>query len=307
MKKILLLISILAVISTIHVINLYAEEEKPAPKGMGLTVEPGGMLVQHVPIGITYDFTKEVGIPLTIHNRDDKPHTYILTTNRPSEVAARKWLKGYLEIPNPGWMWLEKDEVKIEPNGTSKVNMYLKIPKADKYYNQHWAASLGVRGKPEGEQMFALAVYPRVEIETLSKEDINEIPHGIIATQPSALLFEGAPLGKEQRLKLKIFNSDEKEHRYKITPMIFPYDPKKRQIFTSPKYSWIPDTNWIKPDRSRINIKPHSAEGLTVKVRIPKRKEYYNRDWEAILFIEPKEGLPGFARIQIKTEPMKKE
>lgn len=286
--------------------GLYAEEEKPAPKGMGLTVEPGGMLVQYVPIGVTYDFTKEVGIPLTIHNRDDKPHTYILSTNKPSEVAARKWLRGYLEIPNPNWVWFEKDEVTIEANSIAKVNMYLKIPDAEKYYNQHWAVSLGVSGKSEKNQMFALAAYPRIEIETLSKENINEKPSGILATAPSTLLFEDISLGKKQNLTLKIFNNDEKEHRYKITPVVFPYDPKKRQIFPSPKYSWIPNAKWIKLDRKWVSIKPYEVKELTVGIEIPKKQEYYNKNWEVVLFIEPKNALSGFARIQVKTQPIKK-
>ena len=55
-----------------------------------------------------------------------------------------------------------------------------------------------------------------------------------------------------------------------------------------------------------MSIKPHEAQELTIEIGIPEKKEYYNRNWEAILFIEPKKGLPGFARIQIKTEKMKK-
>ena len=89
--------------------------------------------------------------------------------------------------------------------------------------------------------------------------------------------------------------------------MIFPADPKKREIFQSPGYSWIPNKRWVNPNRRSIIIKPHEEKDITVAVKIPKKREHYNRNWEAILFIESKEVPSGFARIQIKTEKMKKE
>jgi len=301
MKKILLLV----IISALCISASYAEENKSASKPMGLTVEPGGLLVQNVPIGVTYDFTKEVGIPLTIYNRDNRPHTYILSTDKPSKVGSRKWLKGYLEIPNPSWVWPEEKEIRIEANSSGKVNLYMKIPPAEKYYNQHWAVSLGVKGKPEAGQMFALAAHPRMEIETLSKLDPDERPSGILAILPSTAIFKGVSLGKKEKIALTIFNNGDKTLKYKITPVIFPKDPKKRQIFPTPKYSWIPDTGWIKPKPRYVAIKPHEEKELTLEIMIPNKKEHYNRFWEAILFADSKKGPPAFARVQIETEKIK--
>ncbi|MCH7505231.1 hypothetical protein IID04_06340 [PVC group bacterium] len=303
MKKNLHFISLIIILSGVFIIhNLYAEEETPPPKEMGLRVEPGGMLVQYVPIGITYDFKKEVGIPLTIYNRDDRAHTYVLTTNKPSTVAARKWLKGYIEIPNPTWFWFDQNEITVPAQGTAEVNMYLKTPDAEKYYNQHWAISLGVSGKPGSGQLFALAVFPRVEIETLSKDDANENPQGILATMPSTLAFEDVALGTKESRTLRIFNNSDKKNQYKLTPMIFPADPAKRQIFPSPTYSWIPEVKWIKADKKKIRINPREDAEVTISIKIPVDKEHYHRKWEAILFIEPEVGISAFARIQIETK-----
>ncbi len=299
---------ILTVVIILSSTYLFAQEEptEPTRPPMGLRVQPGGLLVQYVPLGTTYDFSENVGIPLTIYNRDVSPHTYLLSTDKPSTVAARKWLKGYLEIPDPSWFWFEKDEVKVEPNSKAEVKMYLNIPDEEKYYNQHWTVALGVKGKPEPGQMLALAVYPRIQIETLSRDGIKERPDGIIGFTPSILSFEDLALGKKEKLKVRIYNNDNRRHTYQIGSNVFPTNPKKEFMHTLPTYAWIPNPTWIKPGRSCISIKPHESEELTIEIKIPKQKEHYNRNWEAILFVEAKKTLPGFVRIQIKTEPMEK-
>ena len=285
--------------------SLYVSaEEKPkeAPRPpMGLRVEPGGMLVQSVPLGTTYDFYESVGIPLTIYNRDISPHTYVLSTDKPSTVAARKWLKGYLEIPDPSWFWFEKGEVTVEANSKKEVKMYLKIPDEEKYYNQHWTVALGVKGKPEPGQMLALAAYPRIQIETLSRDDIKAKPDGIRGFAPSIVSFEDVALGKKRELKIRIYNNDTRRHRYKIRSKVFPKDPMRELIHTSPAYSWIPNPRWIRPKRSAVTIDSQDSRELTVSIKVPKNKENYNRKWEGILLIEPKKGLPGFVRIQVTT------
>ena len=65
----------------------------------GLGVSPGGLLIQGVVPGELCDVYEMSKTGLTIYNRDNKPHTYVLSTHKPSEVGNRKWEKGYLEIP----------------------------------------------------------------------------------------------------------------------------------------------------------------------------------------------------------------
>ena len=107
-------------------------------------------------------------------------------------------------------------------------------------------------------------------------------------------------------MRLNLYNNDTKRHRYKVTVMIFPDDPTKRHIFPSPTYSWIPDTKWIKPGRKNISIPSNKARDIPIRVNSPQELGNYNKNWEAIIFVEPEKGLPGFVRVQIRTEKMKK-
>ena len=308
-KKVLVSIIFIITINLGTNIFLSAQEEKAKAKqrpAMGLSVRPGGLLVQYVPLGVTYDFYESVRMPLTIHNKDTSPHTYILSTHKPSQVAARRWVKGYLEIPEPSWCWFGKDEVTVEANSKADVKMYLKIPDEQRYYNQHWVVSLGVAGKPAPGATIALAIYPRIQIETEAKDGVKARPDGSIGLVPSILVFENLSLGTENTMKVKIYNNETKKHHYKVTAMIFPQDPKKRQIFPSPTYSWIPNPKWIRPGTNTISIASNKARVLPITVKIPQAVENYNKKWEGIIFVEPDEGLPGFVRVQIKTERRKK-
>lgn len=286
-------------------INLLAQEEAPQsekPKpSLGLSVQPGGLLIQYVKLGQTYDLHQKSGIALIIENKDTKPHTYNLTTSKPSQVGSKKWLKGYLELPDPSWFWFEENEVTVEPQSKKEVKMFLKIPEEERYYNQHWAVSLGISGRPEKGQMLTLAVYPRYQIETESKIGLKEKPAGLIGFEPSTILFKDLALGEKAKAKIIIYNNAKKIHNYRIIPKVIEVDPTREQIVATPGYSWIPDIRWVRPNKRKLKIKTNESEELTVTVNIPKKKEYHQKKWEALIFVEPVEGQSGFVRIQIQT------
>lgn len=295
MKKYIFLAILFLAVGTI---NLAAQPEE---REMGLAVEPGGLLIQNVKPGEVYDIEEISGVTLNITNRDNIPHTYILTTHKPSMVAAKKWIEGYLEIPEPNWFWFEKDEVMVDASSTAKVKMYLKIPDEERYYNQHWSVSLLVKAKPEPGRMLGLAVAPNFQIETKTKEELEVRPDGLTAFEPSLIRLEDVTLETKIEAKVKLYNNDDKRHRYRISSQIFPQDPNKRQITISPGYNWIPNPKWIKPKRT-VRIGPRESADFSFNVKVPKDEKYYGKKWEAIIFVEPEEGLPGFVRVQVETE-----
>jgi len=281
-------------------------EEKPKPS-LGLSVQPGGLMIQKVKLGETYDLHQKAGIALIVENKDINPHTYLINTFKPSQVGNKKWLRGYSEIPDPAWFWFENAEVTVGAQSKKEVKMFFKIPQEDKYYNQHWSISLGISGKPEAGKMLALAVYPRYQIETESKTGLHEKPAGLIGLEPSRLIFKNLPLRKKERKKIILYNNDKIAHKYKITSQVIEVDQTREQIFVSSGYSWLPKERWLKPKKKRVKILPGESKELTISVKIPKRKGHYQKKWEALIFIEPDEGRSRFARIQIETEKLPKE
>jgi len=277
------------------------EAEPPKPRSIGLSVEPGGLLIQQVTLGEVYDLNKEAGIVLKVSNRDEKPRTYRLSTHQPSEVGTGKWLKGYLEIPDPSWFWFDQETVTVDPESDAHVKMFLKIPQEDRYDNQHWVVAVGVRGQAAPGEALAVAVYPHYQIETVSQTDLEALPAGVLGLKPSVLSFEEIPLGKWQESKVTLYNNDTKSRRYRLSIITIPVDVTREQIAPSSGYRWIPETRWISVKRRNFHIKGHGARSVSLRVKVPDEPEWYDQSWEALLWIEPEEGLPRFTRIQITT------
>ncbi len=266
---------------------------------MGLSVEPGGLLIQKVPIGQLYDMDYWIKMRFKICNQSDKARRYTLKVDKPTKVGV-KILKGYNEIPDPTWFWFEKNDVLVPANGVEEIKIFLRVPNEEKYCNQKWAVGIDVEGKPEGEERLVLAVSPVFYIETETRPDVKEPPAGFLGLIPGIVASENVNLGKNKNIaRIKIYNNDHQSHLYKISSLIPSAAAGDRVIEPSPNFSWIPDKNWLKPNQNNLKIPPHEYQELTLDLDLPNKKELVNQRWEGILFVESEEGLTNFARVQI--------
>jgi len=286
----------------------------------GLQIEPGQILLQNVPPSTSYDIFEKTGIKLKVINQDTVAHTYAITSAKPSKVSTGTWLGGYLEIPDPSWFYLEKNELTIGPNDTGYVKMYLKIPNEEKYYNQHWAVTIPIEGKRgKGQVQIMLALYPEFLIETENKESVGERPDGLIGLEPSIVPLENVQLGKTAKAKVTIYNNDKVAHTYRLNAIIpeLISETKKQAISPSPGYSWIPDAKWIKLKPGNIlgifspvktvTVKPGKNASFPIEVVVPRNDNYYGQKWEVIIMAEPEKGealagQAGFVRLRIETQ-----
>lgn len=297
MKKIIFVFLLLFLFS-FHIRDGTAQGEK---KEVGLSVEPGGLLIQRVPIGQLYDMEYWIKMRFKIYNDSDKARRYMLKVDKAIKVGV-KVLKGYSDIPNPSWFWFEKNEVLVQANSTEEVKMFLRIPNEEKYCNQKWAVGIDVEGRPEAEERLVLAVSPVFYIETEGRTEVKEKPAGFLGLVPGEAVLENVPLGRSKNIsKIKIYNNDSQSHLYKVSSII-PYAEPGRQVITpSPNFSWIPKKEWLKPNKNTLKIGPYESREITLNLDIPKKADFLNQRWEGVLFFESEEGLANFVRVQIKT------
>ena len=281
----------------------------------GLGVEPGQILIQNVPPGTSYDIFEKTGIKLKVINQDTITHTYSVVSAKPSKVSTGNWLKGYLEIPDPTWFSLEKNELIIGSNDTAYVKMYLNVPNEKKYYNQHWAVAIPIEGKPtKGQIQIMLALYPQFLIETESKESVGEKPYGSIGLEPSIVFLKDVLLGKVMKTKVTLYNNDQQGHTYQLKAVVpeLISETKKQAISPSPGYSWIPDAKWVRPKPGNIlgifspiktvSVKAGKNTTFPIEVVVPKNDNCYGQKWEVIIMAEPEKGEAGFVRLRIETQ-----
>lgn len=103
-----------------------------------------------------------------VYNNDEETHTYTITSLlHRKETNVKTYLtRSYQVIPNPGWIVLDKDRLKIKPNGSSVLSLELNVPDEQEYHGKRWEEILLFepdRGAPG---------FIRVQIET-EKVDIE--------------------------------------------------------------------------------------------------------------------------------------
>jgi len=277
-----------------------------------LRVAPARFIVHNMEPGRLYDVYKETGLRLTIYNDDDTSRTWVLSTHRPSERG--RWETGYAEIPDPGWCWFDKSEVTVAAKSAGHAHLYLKIPKEEKYFNQHWVVTLGVGGKP-GRGGISLAVDVRVQIETKSKADTKAKPDGALGLKPSMVRFEDATPGENVEARVVLYNNDDTTHTY-TTASLFENAEIERKAYLTHSYEAIPDPAWIGMTGSvgrekKVRIEPGGSAVLGLRLQVPgagpdptgarSARVHFGKKWEDILLIQPDKGLPGFVRVQVQT------
>jgi len=298
MRKIIFLLLLPFFTCSFFIPDATAQGEK---QEMGLSVEPGGLLIQRVPIGQLYDMDSSIKMRFKISNQSDKPRRYVIKVDKPVKVGV-KVLKGYTQIPDPSWFWFEKNEVLVPANQGEEIKMFLRIPDEEKYCNQKWAVGIDVEGRPVAEERLVLAVSPVFYLETESRSEVKEKPAGFLGLVPGVGALENVALGKTKGIsKIRIYNNDTQPHRYKISSIIPSGEPGSQVIIPSPNFSWIPKKEWLKTDRGTIRIGSDEQGEIVLDLDIPKKTEFLKQRWEGILLVESEEGLANFVRIQIKT------
>jgi len=262
-------------------------------RGGGLTVEPGGLLLQKVPLNKVYDLHKETGISIKVYNSLDRSVTYRISVRRPSEGGSGRWMVGYQEIPDPDFLSFDRNEVVIEPQGVGEVNLSLKLPEAPRYYNQHWAVTVAVEGQPATGEVFALAAYLPFEIETESRTGTGVRPWGKIGVEPSSLTLKAAEKGK-----VRIYNNEGKGHKYKLLIGVPAETSSVRQTGLTPGYRDVPDVNWIDMSHKEFAIKQDGVQEVSLTARLP-YKPSATGPWETFLWVESDSGEKAFVRVDI--------
>jgi len=78
---------------------------------------------------------------VTIYNNDSKTHTYRITPLLHSlkKEKQRTYLtKSYQMIPDPKWIILDKDSLKIKPKSSCVLSLKLNIPDRLEYHGKKW-------------------------------------------------------------------------------------------------------------------------------------------------------------------------
>lgn len=258
----------------------------------GLSVEPGGILLQDVPVGEARSVVESSGISFVVYNRDNARREYRISVHKPSNAGNGNWPRGYCEIPDPSWIRTVPEVLIIEPESSASFDVVVEIPDDRSLSNQKWAATLAVVGTPLAGTNVALALYPLLQIETTPHESPETGPFGELAVAP-ATLRSGAVSGP---IPFKVYNNSSEEQDYMLR-----VSSPGGKIPVSPGLNAAGDHLFIKPRRQTLRLKAGESETVLLDV---------NGDtwgalpgaWEQLVFVEGQKGDCTFVRFQLVDE-----
>ncbi len=106
---------------------------------------------------------EEAEFNLTVHNKDDISHTFILTTHNPEESERRP---ERAEFPDSSWVSFPQ-QVKVQADSKAEVRVKVAIPPEQKWANKDW--ELWLRVTPEDEDLLVVNYYVRLLVSTSSE------------------------------------------------------------------------------------------------------------------------------------------
>ncbi|OGF45289.1 MAG: hypothetical protein A2231_11200 [Candidatus Firestonebacteria bacterium RIFOXYA2_FULL_40_8] len=259
--------------------------------GYGFGVSPAVVCLSGVEVGED----KDTGLDYTISNDAEKEQEYTLEVLSPI-MPSDESLKGYSPLPDLTWIYLERTTVVVPGKSTGKSRIHIKIPKDDKYYNQHWAVSCHIKQK--GNSFVTAAVAPFLMIETKSKESIFGNPYGEFGIVPSIIGIDLKDL-KTKKVSLKIYNNSVKDCTYKISSFIPDAKTKNAKIGPSDNFEWINEAKWVKPEAANLKIKKGENKEVEITITLPDDFKIPAglKGLEALIFIEAENKEKRFIRV----------
>lgn len=255
----------------------------------GLTVEPGGLLIQDIPVGEARSVAEASGISFVVHNRDDMRHSYVISANRPSQAGNGAWPQGYCEIPDVSWIRPVPDELTIEPGSSGKFDLVIDLPEDARLYNQKWAVTLSVESVPVPGVNVALALYPMLQIETRPLGAAEARPLGAIAVAPSTLRTNEAA----EPFAFEVYNNDSEPHGYLIQ-----VGSSGRKIPGSPGLAVAAGERYLVPRSERLWVEAGGKGTVVLDIdpeAVKKRPDF----WEQLVFVLSESGDCTFVRCQM--------
>lgn len=153
-----------------------------------------------------------------------------------------------------------------------------------------------------GALLIALAVatqaYAATEfVSTIKASGGEGIKFGFgLDVEPVEINIENVPLGKKialsdlggEKMKLRIQNKGAADYTYAINVLF----SAEAQDSHREGYIDIPDKSWIIPENKEVRIPANSAKEVELYLKIPKRKEYYDKKYQAVIEVKSKKNRP---------------
>jgi hypothetical protein len=288
---------ILAAVALATAAFVYAGEAE----GGGFGIGPGMILVENVkPGGDAVDVGSALGgVSLVVSNGTAQAQMFTVASIKPRD-AIGKWEMGYEEIPDAAWCSIDKNEIEVPAKTEKKITVTIRIPDKPEYYNRKFMGLVVCSPGKAKQGVVGLRVASRIQIETISRVDVDGTGAGKTALVPSvAVISESLPNLKIPTVVRVRNNSDAArtftvKHLYDVEP-----DAAKHERYFGVGYTPVAKPGWVSVDGASFALKPGEAKELLLTVAIPATAEP-GKKYEDLVVLQDDKGSVDFARVRVE-------
>lgn len=262
-----------------------------AADGGGLGISPGIVLIEDAPPGVKLDLGAQ-GLSIQVSNNGGTEEDFDLIAIVPGPDDIGSYEAGYEPLPDPSWVHLAHEVLKIPAHGSAHAGLTLDIPARAELANRHFMLYVEAGPKPTGALGAVLRVRARVLIETAADAHPGALEHaGGIALAPGRVEMvphgDGAWSGE-----VEITNHADQPATYDLLTLRQAYgsgDEDRRARFFGAGQTGLTDQDWAVPDTASFTLAPGATRLLHLGAK-PGRALTGGEQVDEVLFLARRAG-----------------
>ena len=244
------------------------------------------VVLENIVPGRSYNTRELVNLPYVLTNKGAFPVVGSIEVKKPPEGTL---IKGYKPIPDTSWIEVGENGVALDPGEAMSVDIIIRIPDKEEYYNKSYQASIESTARDVGGNL-AAGLVSKVCLKTvMSREQAKKVEETkkMLAnlnyqTLPSKFVLRGIKpgkkyeIGKEFGKAFKIVNMNDATYIFKLESI----NTKDSNMPLQKGCADPPDPGWLTFEKSRITIPDNTIKKVKVFLKIPKKREYYGKKYQ---------------------------
>ncbi len=263
----------------------------------GVRTPIGEVTLDNVPIGEEINMRELSNTPYRVMNTSDKP--VILRMAIVGQDPGEYVKAGYEKIPDLGWIRLDKTEFRLAPGEEGITDVFINIPKDEKYLSKKyqayiWAQSYPLEEEPginvlTGVKSRVLLNISPVPFTRTERKKIEELKASLgFQLMPDHIEAEDVKLGKKLKLKkiankiFKLVNPNDEDLTFSLSVA------ERGQAFLKLPDGWEDppkDNTYLTIEPPELIVKGNSIEELKLTLQIPKADENKGKKWLFVIKI----------------------
>lgn len=283
----------------------------------GIATRFADVVLGNLQPGGVYNLRELKNIPFVVMNTGEEDVEVLIEVYMPKPNEDIDLKKGYEHLPDPGWVKIVPDRVRLPAKGTSVSDIILSVPDDKNLVGKNYQVNIWSRNAPPqgaSGMLLGVGVMSRLRFsigapipEAIEEEkrkkkmlDLN------LRLDPVSVQLFNFPLGnmidlrQDRRQNVTIVNAGADKITLSLKSVT------EQDIVSPPSgYEYAPGPSWIKIKPERITVKPYSIVPLGVQIAIPDDPAYKGKGYMFLLKAEVADvevPLNLYTQILVKTQ-----